>query len=155
MQEEQELSPKEQEQNEIDILLDKGMSFKVGNRTFIMQQPYYGTLDYLADIFVKIEVDYEALNKDGVSEGKRMAGRYTKLCAEAIAVSVLRTKWKIRLFRRSLTRYILWNVTPSVMHELARRLNASLNLGDFIHSTVLMSATRITMPTTVEENIKA
>lgn len=149
------LTPQEAEQNEIDTLIDRGMEFKVGKRSFVIHQPYYGTLDHLANIFIKMEVNMDKLDEDGALEAKKMAAKYSKLCAEAVAVAVLRTKWRIRLFKRPLAQYFYWHITPRTMRELARRINAMLNMLDFTHSIVSMSATRTTMPETMEGKTKA
>ena len=163
----EEFNALEAEKNEIDILIDRGVSFKTPKRSllrylskkkereFRIKQPYAGTLDILSGIFLKMEFDEEALSADPLGESKRLAAKSAKLCAKVVAIAVLNDKTMIRLFFRIMTRYFLWRITPSTMLQLALIINQMCNFRDFTSSIRLMSGTRTTKPNPIEQNKKA
>ena len=151
------------EQNEADVLIDKGMFFKVPKRsllkylsknkerTFLISQPYLGTLDLITQIFLSINFDEEVLKESPLSESKKIVGQSVKKCAQVVAITMLNSHWKIRLFSSVLATYLLWRVTPSKLMELAVTINRMSNLGDFINSIRFMSVVRTTTPKLMEK----
>ena len=133
------------EREELDLMVDKGVNFTVKKRSilrfigrpergFTIYQPYLGTLDLLSREFLKIEFDEEKLQTDGLSESKRLGSKAAKVLADILAIAVLSDKWKIRLFKKALSSYFLWRVTPSKMLELSMIINIMMNLEGFINS---------------------
>ena len=153
-----ELTPEERinaEQGELDSLIEKGFSFKVKKREFLVREPYLGTLDRLSDLFIKMDYDITKLDTEFMQESKRMAHASAKMCAKVIAIAVLNNKWKIRLLSGAMYRYFLWNIQPSKLFELTRLINLTCNLRDFTYSIISMSAARTTKPEMIEQSQKA
>ena len=144
---------------ELDLLLDRGTVFKVTKtswlsklskkkeREFFIKQPYLGTLDILSGLYVSMKVDEGELDKDPMGESKRLVRRSAKTCAMVVAVAVLNSKWKIKLFAKIYANYFMWHVTPQYMWKLAITINNMSNLSDFTNSIRLMSGARTTAPT--------
>ncbi|PLK44407.1 hypothetical protein [Emticicia sp. TH156] len=154
--------PRRAEMHEADVLINRGVQFTVPKRsilryfskqklrTFTIEQPYLGTLDTLSHLFLSIEFNEEMLSENALAEAKRITAESAKKCAMAVAVSVLNSKWKIRLFAGLLANYFLWHIQPSKLIQLTIYINQINNLGDFISSIRLMSATRTTAPHRIE-----
>jgi len=149
------------EKSELDVMIDKGVEFKIPKRsifrflgkkerTFTINQPYLGTLDLLSAEFIKIDFDEERLKNDGLSESKLLASRSCKVLANILAISVLNSKIKIRLFKWILSNYFLWRVTPKKMLDLSLVINYMMNLEGFINSIRLNAVNRTASPTLIE-----
>ncbi|WP_337043863.1 hypothetical protein [Emticicia sp. 17c] len=151
------------EQNEADVLINRGISFEVPmrsplkyfsrtrQRTFVIHQLYLGTLDIISRIFLSLPLDEAAIAADPLREAKRISAESARKCALAIAIAVLNSQWKIKLFSGLLANYFLWRIQPSRLVQVAFYLNQLSNLGDFISSIRLMSAIRTTAPSQVEK----
>ncbi len=145
------------EREELDLMVDKGVKFTVKKRSilrligspereFTIYQPYLGTLDLLSHEFIKIEFDEEKLQADGLSESKRLGSKAAKVLADILAIAVLSDKWKIKLFKKALSSYFFWRVTPSKMLELSMIINIMMNLEGFINSIRLNAIHRTATP---------
>lgn len=155
------------EKLEADILIDRGMEFttekksllkyfsKKKQRTWLIKEPYAGTLDYITSVAVQINFDEVEINKDPLTESKRLVHQHIHKCAEIIAIAVLNSKWRIKLFKRIMTHYFLWRVTPSKLKDLASIISLMMNLKDFMISIRLTSAVRTTKPNLIEQDKKA
>lgn len=149
-----EINNKETEQRELDKLIDRGEVFEVPMKSFLrwfskrktrrftIYQPYNGTLDYLADCFIKMEVDEQQLQENPVKESNRIVRRSAKIASRTVAIAVLNSKWKINLFANLLTAYFHWRLKPSTLLQLVLTIKLISNYGDFISSIRLMSGTR-------------
>jgi hypothetical protein len=149
---------KKAEQSELDLLLEKGMVFKVPKRSilryfskekerlFTIKHLYAGTLDRLSNEAIKIDYNLESIKAQPILEGKRLAARHTRTVARIVAIAVLNGRWKIKLFTRPLLRYFCWRLTSKKLKELASIIVMMGNYEDFISSIILMSATRTTVP---------
>lgn len=156
----------EMERNELNVLIEKGVQFHVPKlsvlkylskkkeRTFTIHQPYLGRLDYLSAVFIEMEIDELKLQENPMQEAKQLVKKTAKLCAKAIAIAVLDTRFKIRLFSGFLTNYFYWRITPAKLLQLALLINAMSNYPDFTNSIRLMSGARTTIPAKVETLIE-
>jgi hypothetical protein len=152
------------EKFEIDTLLERGLSFTIPKRslfkrfgkperTFIIQQPFLGTLDRLSEQFIQMDFSEEFLQQAGMPEAKRILAINTRRCATVVAIAVLNSQWKIKLLTPFLASYLLWRVTPHKLAQLALMITQISNLGDFINSIRLLSVnlTRTTAPARMEK----
>lgn len=146
--------PIEAEQNELDILLDKGMIFKIGKKSYLIKQPYLGTLDYLADQFLKLDIEKAQLIADSpqevFNEQKRALKPNLITCARIVAIATLNSRWKIKFLTWFYTKYFLWNITPSSLAKLTEVVLKASNLPAFTNSIILMSINRTTAPAMIE-----
>lgn len=150
------------EKNEADILIDRGFFFEVPKksllrwfskkktRRFEIQQPYLGVLDMINRIFLDIEFNEKEITENPLTETKKLVIHSRKL-AEVIAIVILGSKWKIRLFAKVLGRYFLWRITPDNLLQITLGISQMSNLENFIVSIRLMSRIRTTAPKPIEE----
>lgn len=143
------------EQNELDALLDKGVAFKVGKRSFLIQQPYLGTLDRLSDLYMQMTYDEEALNEGGVIEANKIVMQSAKLWAMVVAVSVCNSRWKIKFLAPFMARFFLWNMKAADLKTLSDLIMKMSGIVDFIISTRSIAGARTTKPNPVEQNKQA
>ncbi|MDQ1088561.1 hypothetical protein [Siphonobacter sp. SORGH_AS_1065] len=152
------------EKQELDILIENGVKFKTPirswlrllsktkERTFIIQQPYLGTLDYITAEYIRMDFSEERIKEDPLGESKRLALVNAKRCAHIIALCILNSKLKIALFSGVLTQYLLWRITPSKLFQIALLINTMSNIADFTNSIRLMSTNpRTTAPDLIEK----
>lgn len=130
-----------QEQKEIELLLDKGMKFKVGKRSLHIKPLKGYTIiklsEYQLDLEKLIEQDLNVFKE--YSEGIKQLYQF-------IAVSILRTPLKVFFFKRLLYRYLLINLEPNKAVAIAVRIVQMYDLGNFIPSIRYLSKLRITKP---------
>jgi hypothetical protein len=147
--------PIEAEERELEILLDKGMIFKVGKKTFHIKQPFLGTLDYLSEQFIKLDINKAQLIADSpqevFEEQKRILRPNVVICARIVALAVLNSRWKIKFLTWFYTKYFLWRITPSTLAKLTNMVLKASNLPDFTNSIILMSINRTTAPAVIEK----
>lgn len=173
----------EKEQNELRLMIEKGVTFDVEvthyrrkpgffgffrkrekvteKKVFSIQEPTLSTLDRLSALWLQMEIDETKLQEaDYLNAAKKMARKEANRLAEVVATAVLgedyytaidkggyyqRTENKKKLQR--LTSLFLHTIKPSDLFTLAVLITNVSNLGDFINSIRLMSATRTSDPT--------
>lgn len=130
-------------------------------KVFKIEEPTLNTLDRLSALWLQMEIDEAKLqDADYLNAAKKMANKEAKRLAEVVATAVLgedyyttidkggyykRTENKQELKR--LTSLFMHTVKPSELFTLAVLITNVSNLGDFINSIRLMSATRTSDPT--------
>lgn len=134
-------------------------------KVFRVQEPTLATLDRLSALWLQMSIDETKLgDEDYFKTAKKMAAQEARKLAQVVAVAVLgedyydvtdkggylvRKPNETRLAR--LTSLFLHTVTPSQLLTLAILITNVSNLGDFINSIRLMSATRTSDPTQLIE----
>ena len=134
-------------------------------KVFRVQEPTLATLDRLSVLWLQMSIDETKLgDEDYFKTAKKMAAQEARKLAQVVAVAVLgedyydvtdkggylvRKPNETRLAR--LTSLFLHTVTPSQLLTLAILITNVSNLGDFINSIRLMSATRTSDPTQLIE----
>lgn len=130
-------------------------------RKFRIEEPTLNTLDRLSALWLQMEIDETRLtDEDYLKTAKRMAAKESKLLAEAVAVAVLGesyytvterggyyTRKENKKELQHLKNLFLHTIKPSELFTLAVLITNVSNLGDFINSIRLMSATRTSDPT--------
>ena len=118
MAEETEKTKLEQEREELDQLIGKGVTFEVEDvrfrvekrffgllkkripetykRKFRIQEPTLGTLDRMSREWVEFEIDEEKLKStEGMKAARTMVARHSKRCAKVVALAVLGSDYLI------------------------------------------------------------
>lgn len=180
----------EAERRELNLLIDKGVSFEVEQTifmrpagplglikkrypkhqtlTFTVKEPTLSTLDRISAEQIELQVDEAVMSSgEGLQEAKKMALRHGRRLARIVALAVMGEDYVIQhqkgagvcYFYNSkeldrLTDLFFHNVKPSKLFQLVVLVNTISNLGDFMNSIRLMSASRTTMPTLIEANKK-
>lgn len=150
------------ETQEMNLLMEKGVHFTVPKRsllrfigsperTFEIKQPFLGTLDAMSRVSIDLAISEEAIDANPLQESKRLSSQNARKCARIIAMAILNGYWRIKLFAPFLATYLFWRLTPEKLIQLTLMINRISNLGDFINSIRLMSASRTTAPTRIEQ----
>lgn len=129
-------------------------------RVYTMHEPTLATLDRLSALWLQMEIDETKLaDADYLATARKMANKEAKRLAEVVAVAVLGEDLydttehggtfsykpnEARLQRLAST--FFHAVKPSQLFTLAVLITNVSNLGDFISSIRLMSATRTSDP---------
>jgi hypothetical protein len=139
---------KSQENKALDTLLDKGVEFKIVTRVFgvKLNVPFtikplrLGTILYLSkqrlkiqDVSDKKEILWEMFDKaDNV-----------RAIAKCIALAVLNSPVKIRLFTYPVYYLFLWNLSIKEVHDLMTVVISQMNARDFFFITALVKGIQI------------
>lgn len=132
---------------------------------FNIQEPTLAVLDLLSAEQIELVIDEKTMQSaQGVSVAKKMTHDHNRRMARIIAIAVLGEDYFIteqigahtrhtRDDKRlnELTSLFQSTIKPSKLIQLTILINQMANLGDFINSIRLMSASRTTMPILVEE----
>lgn len=139
----------------IDTMLQRGVRIDLPERTLLrffgrkqrsytISQSYLGTLLEISRLSLTLDYDERKLSEQAIQESKQLAVKHCRTVAAIAAIAILNSKWRIRFFRRSLARYLLWGMTPESLLNLALVVMKMNNIPDFINSIRLMSAVRLT-----------
>lgn len=129
-------------------------------RVFTIYEPTLATLDRLSALWVQMEIDETKLeDEDYLATARTLANKEAKRLAEVVAVAVLgedlyETTERGGIFHykpdeaklKKLANTFFHSVKPSDLFTLAVLITNVSNLGDFISSMRLMSATRTSEP---------
>ncbi len=151
MAEETEKSKLEQERDELDKLIGKGVTFEVEDvrfrvekrffgllkkripetykRKFSIQEPTLGTLDRLSREWVEFEIDNERLKSaEGMKAARTMAAKHAMRCAKVVALAVLGSDFLIaKPGKHGVVRYVEdANALTDLTNLFARTIKPSL-----------------------------
>lgn len=132
-----------------DTLLDKGVYITVRPKgilsvfkktlRFTIYPSTLGTLYTICGIYLKSEIDVTKLESNPVGYANEKAVNAAKDYAKIIAVAVLNSKWKIRLFANILSKRFLWWITPKDLLSIMVLVIEANNILDFMNSIRLTS----------------
>lgn len=137
---------KETEVKAVDTLLNTGLKFKAGWFTFLIKQSYLGTLLHISNIYLQMAIDEEKLKNLAYQGSFTLVPENAERVARIVAVSVLNSKWKIKLFARPLTKYLLWKLTPGKLFKVMGMVLILNNTASFTNSIRLIHTFRMMKP---------
>lgn len=131
-------------------------------KVYTIKEPTLATLDRLSLLWLRMEIDETKLGDDDYLRSARtLANKEAKQLAEVVATAVLGEDFYIATFDgttyrqkedrkalRDLTLLFFHTLKPSELLTLAIIITNVSNLGDFVNSMRLMSATRTSEPGT-------
>lgn len=145
----------EQEQEELNLLLNKGFDVKIKflwwSKTFQTKPMVMGRMLEMANEFIKMKVDEEALSSKNISD--QLSAQYTAVIANAkrvanvIAICLSDNK----LYRKLIARQVLKTFTSADLLQFTQTMIKACDYGAFIASTALMNGNRPTKATAVEK----
>lgn len=155
----------QQEIEELNALIDRGLPYKIGNKEFIIHRPYLGQLDLLAECLLNMEHDTQEFDSNPDLEAQKLIKQSVRWYARAVAIMILGDKCikrnlltgKIKENKKGidkLTDVIMWNVKPKETIDFANKLIQVTGIVDFIFSTryILKMTKRVTKPNLVEQD---
>ncbi len=122
------------EKQSIDALLEKGISVEIGDKEYHLHEPTLGMLDEITSIQLKMNIDEDALEKDLLSEAKRIVADNINEVVSVVAIMVVGARsysynrivdkvfswfWWLKVYRagrkmkQTLTPSKLLNLTPN------------------------------------------
>ena len=108
-----------------------------------------------SQLFFRLKTHQDRMQSNDISEilnaQFNSVADNAKLCAEIIAVTILGSRWKIRLFKKLLTEHLYENIDSKDLLEFTQNVLALNDYQSFMTSTTLLSAVRVTNPMTVEK----
>lgn len=153
-----------QERSQQAVLLEKGLTFttpirsllryvsKNGQRTWLLKQPYLGTLDYLSAEYIDMDLSEARIKEEALPEARRLVHHNARRMARIVAIAWLNDRWGIKLLTGVVSTYLRWRLTPQTLYQLALIIQELSNHMDFINSIRLMAvATRTTTPVLMEQ----
>lgn len=145
---------KMQEQKEINLLLNKGFEIKVKilgfDKVFRCRKLSMGVMLELANIFIKMELDENALSSDDFQE--QIATQYQAVVknaeklAKVVAVCTARNPIKRYLVKRA----VMNQYTPKDIMKFAQNLLKESDYANFMTSIALMNGNRPTKANPIE-----
>lgn len=133
------------EKKEADILVNEGLRFTVGKRNIHIKPLTYGAMAYANKHAVSLRMDLE---EDNNSKLFMEIGKNIKPYMRFIAVCILGSKWKIKLFTGLLANWLMWRLKPKKAFEIGLAIVQMHDLANFISSIRLIGETTITKPKT-------
>lgn len=129
-------------------------------KVYTIKEPTLATLDRLSLLWLRMEIDETKLGDDDyLHTARTLANKEAKQLAEVVATAVLGEDFYIATFDgttyrrkedrkalRDLTLLFFHTLKPSELLTLAIIITNVSNLGDFVNSMRLMSATRTSEP---------
>jgi deoxyribose-phosphate aldolase len=131
---------------------------------YIINEPTLSTLDLISAEQIELRIDESMIASDtGINEAKKISAEQCKRMAKILAICVLGEDYVLPIQKGSAIKYVrdekrlqelteifMAFVKPSKLVQLTLLVNTISNLGDFINSIRLMSASRTTMPVRIE-----
>lgn len=150
------------EQRELDLITSKpAFSFRTKKksllrffgpkyRTWYVPFSSLGVMDYQSEVFFRMKVNEGEIlagdKRQKLAESIRVVNHNAKLAAKVVAITVLASRWKIKLFSAILGAYFYWRLDSKTLHQIVQDIFQTNNYQDFTISIILMNASRVTNP---------
>lgn len=145
------------EEKAVNVLLNEGIDITIKKRSllrflgkkeraFKITPSYLGTVYAISKIAIEMNFEETLIQKDPFFESKVLAEKHVKALSLVIAIAILNSKWKIWMFKKLLSIYLLWRLTPSELSKLVIYVSELNNYADFMNSIRSVRGWRITQP---------
>ena len=148
------------ERKEIDVLIEKGFLvktpitsiFKFGKnfRTWRVSRLPLGLMDLQTDLFFQLSVDEQKMYSQNPNERNNEIINSVKsdgkIASEVVAISILGSRWKIKLFRKIFANYLFWRINSKELLEFTLKIYKMNDYQNFMTSIILMKAKRTSLP---------
>jgi len=166
----------EQEINELNVLIDKGVEFSVTYRVmerklfktitknvskiFTIKEPTLAVLDLISSESILFAIDEEKLKSDTISEGKKLIIKHAKAMARIVAIAVLGESCfvmknnRFSIDKKSIDKlqHLFYHaIKPSDLFRLCNIILTVGNIGDFLNSMRLSSGAVTTKKIDIED----
>lgn len=131
------------QQQAADTILGRGVRFRIPAPLFLrligirsvgvtLKPPHYGTMIAFANSAVAMGIDVSTLADGDIGQCHALMAKHGDGLTRVIAIAILRTKWRIRLFTGLVANWLKWSLTAQRMMELFLLYTLQSNLQDFI-----------------------
>lgn len=111
-----------------------------------IKQPNMGTLLMVSELSLKEGFSFDGIDSGNLDAAHALISKHTKTCIRIVAVIILGSKLKVRLFSRLLSRWMLWKVTPRRLFDMVLMTVTLSGVQDFTNSIRLIRSMTVTMP---------
>lgn len=150
------------ETNEIErraaqTILERGVRVKLPAPRFLrilgkkeirvtIRQPNMGTLLHVSELAIAEGFSFTGIDSGEMEAAHELISLHTKSCVRIVAIIILGTKVKSRLFAGILSRWLLWKLTPKRLFEMILIIVTMSGVQDFTNSIRLIRSMKMTMP---------
>ena len=135
-------------------LLERGVRFPIPapfllrvfgkkNVGLTIHQPKMGTLIYLSEGFVSMGIDPATLEDGDIGKAYGLVALHGKVMCRMMAVAVLNSRWKIRLFAKLLGNLLRWRLTAKLLADLFMMITALSGVQYFTSTIRFLPATNL------------
>lgn len=147
----------ETERRAAETILERGVRVKLPAPRFLrllgkkeisvtIRQPGMGTLLNVSELSLKSGFSFEGIDSGNLDAAHQLIAGHTKTLMRIVAVILLRSKWRIRLFSGMLSRWLLWKLTPNRLLEMVLMIVTFSGVQDFTNTIRLIRSMSVTMP---------
>lgn len=149
------MEQKKQEQKEINLLLEKGFVINLNilgfEKSFRCRKLSMGVMLELSNVFIKMELDENALSSDNFQEQIAMqyqaVSKNAEKLAQVVAICIAKNPIKRYLVKRA----VMNQYTPKDILDFAQKLLKESDYSNFITSIALMNGNRPTKAVQIEK----
>lgn len=120
--------------------------FRIRSITLVLRPLYAGTLIRVAAEYFKTGISLDELEKNSNEDALSILSVHGKAVSMAVAVALLNSRWKIRLFAGWMSGYLMDNMRWKEMLQMLHVALIHNGTADFINTTRLVRTVMITEP---------
>ena len=147
------------ESKAIDTMLNEGVVFSIDTRgllrlfgkksiKFHLKQPHLGTLLMISKEYLKIHIDESKLAEEAYQNSYMLVPENAKRASRIVALAILNSKLRIRLFAPILTNWLMWRMNSSKLFQIMALVVMISNVASFTNSIRLIQTFRMMKPKT-------
>lgn len=114
--------------------------------SLLIKQPYLGTLMHISRLALQSGFDFEQIDRGEMEAAHRLVSEHARTASRIVAVAVLNSRLKIRLFARPLAGWLQYKLKPRKLAEIIMTLVLLSGIQDFTSSIRLIRSLRVTAP---------
>lgn len=131
-----------------DAITEKPVKFSVGDEEFSIYPPTLGKLQILSKLFLMLELDEDALEKEPITEAMRVCKNKTEVVCKIMAVATFTKKEELTDDNKIEERaeFFKWNAEPGDFSLILLTLLSQVQYENFIASIRLTKILRQNKP---------
>lgn len=148
---------KNTEQLAAERILENGVRVKVPAPFFLrvfgkkqvgllIRQPYLGTLMHISRLALKAGFDFDKIDSGDMDAAHRLISEHAGTASKIVAVAILNSKIKIKLFAGILSGWLNYKIKPRKLAEIIMTIVLLSGIQDFTSSIRLIRSLRVTAP---------
>lgn len=136
----------------IDTILEKGVDFTVKRtgflrlfsktKTYHIAPPALGCLLEISKLSLSVDIDEDRVTADPWGESWAIISATDDRLAKVLAVAILHSRIKIKLFTKILAKQLMWQLTTRQLINAVSLVLMASNPGDFLNTIRLIRTTK-------------
>lgn len=124
------------------------------NISVTVKQPYLGTLMHMSQLCLRCDFDITKIEQGELDEASKAIVLHGKDISRIVAVILLNSRWKIRLFSGMASKYLRWKLSTRKLAELVILIVSLSGVQDFMSSIRLLRSMTVTTPKNVSHKVQ-